>query len=83
MFKDHGLDFGLGPLFIAELVARVVHASGKTSEVKTMFLPSGDQMASSASVEILVIFFGAPLGVPVAASNPLTHTWELPSTMLM
>ena len=48
-----------------------------------MFLPSGDQMAPSASVEMLVIFFGAPLGVPVAVSNPVTHTWEPPSAALM
>ena len=48
-----------------------------------MLLPSGDQIAPSASVEMLVIFFGAPLGVPVVVSNPVTHTCEPPSAALI
>ena len=66
----------------------LLHASsmhpGKTSEVKTMFLPSGDQMASSASVEILVIFFGAPLaakGLPIA--RPIIETMVLAGVVIV
>src|SRR6266567_6444214 len=64
----------------------LLHASsaqpGYTSEVKTMFLPSGDQMAPSASVDMLVIFLGDPVAVPAAESKSLTQTCEEPSRAL-
>src|SRR5579864_8460236 len=41
MFKDHGLYFGLGALFIAEFVAVVVHASGENLRSKDDVLPVG------------------------------------------
>jgi hypothetical protein len=51
--------------------------------MKTMFLPSGDQMAPSASLDILVIFFGALPGTPLLGSKLFTQTWEPPSAALM
>src|SRR6516162_428099 len=48
-----------------------------------MFLPSGDQMAPSASVEMLVIFLGSPMTTPEAESRSATHTCEPPPLELM
>src|SRR5205085_12215039 len=48
-----------------------------------MFLPSGDQMPPSASVEMLVIFLGSPLTAPPAESKLTDHICELPSRLLV
>src|SRR5262249_42056231 len=40
-------------------------------------LPSGNQRAPSASVEISVIRFGSPVKPPEAESKSCVHTWEL------
>src|SRR5690348_10537198 len=43
-----------------------------------MFLPSGDQIAPSASLEIFVIAWGEPVILPVAESKSAIHTCWLP-----
>src|SRR5262249_4376619 len=48
-----------------------------------MFFPPGDQMAPSASVEMVVIFLGAPPGIADSGSILLTQTWQSPSTSLL
>src|SRR5262245_4697553 len=52
--------------------------SGKTSETNRMRLPSGNQIAPSASVEMFVTFLASPVATPEAASKSWVHTWELP-----
>src|SRR5215470_6494605 len=53
--------------------------SGYTSETNRILLPSGNQMAPSASVEMLVIFAGSPWVTPSTELNSWVHTCELPA----
>src|SRR5215510_11272139 len=48
-----------------------------------MFLPSGDQIAPSASVEMVVSLWASPDRLPLPESKPAIHTCELPSRLLM
>src|SRR5215469_3807392 len=52
--------------------------SGYTSETNRILFPSGNHMAPSASVEMLVTFLASPTVVPAAGSKSAVHTSELP-----
>src|SRR5437016_13782830 len=54
-----------------------------TSDVNRMFLPSGDQIAPSASLERLVILRGSPATVPLLESKPAIQICEPPSRLLV
>src|SRR5947209_9463665 len=54
-----------------------------TSEVKRLFLPSGDHIPPSASVEMLVIFCGLVARAPLPESKLAIQICELPSRLLV
>src|SRR5215813_6775292 len=66
-------------LFLLQASSR---QSGYTSETNRILLPSGNHIAPSASVEMLVIFLGSPLTAPEAESKSWVHTCDDPPRRL-
>src|SRR5437870_13293776 len=74
---DPSASYSLRILQFSSIYGELSH-SGYTSEVKRMFLPSGDHNSPLASVIIEVCFCTA-VTVPASLLNSAVHTCEPPS----